>query len=74
MGPSREAFRLRQRVPGEDGLRKAHLVTSTPRSDECRHWLFYPDTLERSGVGCTETREPLACRPTGEFEYMFGGG
>jgi protein kinase-like protein len=53
--------------------RKAFVVASSTARDECRYWLYFPDTLERAGIACEPTDGSSACQRTGRYEYLFGG-
>jgi hypothetical protein len=53
--------------------RKAFVVASSTARDECRYWLYFPDTHERAGIACEPTDRSSACQRTGRYEYLFGG-
>jgi hypothetical protein len=53
--------------------RKAFVVASSTSGDECRYWLYYPDTHERASVACERTDRSAECQRTGRYEYLFGG-
>jgi serine/threonine protein kinase len=57
----------------DGGARKAFIIASSTEGEDCRHWLYFPDTRERRSFGCSEFDPSNGCRRSGLTEYVFGG-